>query len=344
MFSGRTNLASLVSSALTRLTLIYSAILVFVSLVFSVAFYQVSIREVEANFNTQIGILQRRPNFRQLVEDRDDWLDEQLDELDHSKDRVKSRLIAANLIVMGCSIMLSYILAKKTLEPIEEAHDSVVRFTADASHELRTPLASMQTEIEVALRDKKLSKTEAKNILQSNLEELKKLGALSSNLLKLARGSTYTPTITAAVDVEPIIESAVETVSARARVRGIKISTKLPDQRPKARVDADMIKEALVILLDNAVKYSPDKSSVRIDVSKRSKLVNIKISDEGKGIPADDIEHIFERFYRSNEARDDEGFGLGLSLAKQMVESNCGSISVKSKPGKGSVFSITLDA
>ncbi|MEM6997373.1 MAG: HAMP domain-containing sensor histidine kinase [Patescibacteria group bacterium] len=339
MFSARQNLSSLVSSALTRLTLIYTVILMTVSLIFSIGLYQVSVREMELNFNTQINIIRQRPNLRALLDERTDWIDEQLEELEESKNRVKSRLVLVNIVILGGSVLLSYLLAKRTLEPIEEAHGTVVRFTADASHELRTPITSMQTEIEVALRDPKLKKSEAIDILRSNLSELKRMGILSDNLLKLARGSQPNVSIKP-TNLQDVIKKAIETVRPQAKLKSIKISA--PKTGLSAKADKDLLQETLVIIIENAVKYSDDKSNVQIITKKHSRVASISITDKGRGISKEEQSRIFERFYRGDSSRSTDGFGLGLSLAHQMVATMGGEISVSSAKGKGSTFTIKL--
>jgi len=220
------------------------------------------------------------------------------------------------------------------------------RFTADASHELRTPLTAMRTEIEVAIRDKKMNLLEARELLNSNLEEISKLEVLSSALLKLAKNDGQIAKEFSKVVVSDVIIEAYEKVESLAREKEIKIechpelgSGSLPNVSILG--DRQSLTELFVILLDNAIKYSPKNSKIKIVVLEDSKDVSIKISDSGIGIKASDLPHIFDRFYRADHSRNKDkvdGYGLGLSIAKQIVDFHGGNIKAESKAGKGTNF------
>ena len=332
----------LFNSALLRLTLIYTSILLMVSIVFSVSFYQVSVRELDASFVAQNQIIQRRGPFGNQADEKE-FYEEQLEGLDESKQRLTGRLLLGNIIVLSGSVLMSYFLAKKSLEPIEEAHEAVASFTADASHELRTPLTAMQTEIEVSLRDPKLSKTEAKQLLSSNLEELKKLSGLSDALLKLARRDISSDSDQQQLNLYDELSQVSQRLKPQASAKQIKVKVKC-GRKLTLNAEPDTFAELLVILLDNAIKYSPANSTISLSAEKRNRYIYIKVSDKGDGIKATELAHIFERFYRADSSRTKQGYGLGLSLAKQIVELHNGQISVDSTPGEGTTFTVKLSA
>lgn len=172
---------------LLKMTVLYLSIIMVVSLFFSLNIYRLASQHIIMNAQQQQTIIQRR-----MIEPSDfledpTFLSERNSILTETKNQIIEQLLYTNLVILVLGGGLSYFLAQKTLRPIEEAHQSQVRFTSDASHELRSPIAAMQSEIEVALRDPKLDFSESKKLLKSNLEELNRLTSLSENLLQLAR-------------------------------------------------------------------------------------------------------------------------------------------------------------
>lgn len=325
-----------------KLTLFYMLIASVVSLAFSIVIYNISSQEIARGLGNQYRMMHDAPvrgNLSQFIPDIEQVQREQLAE---SNRKLKINLLYFNLLVLTLSSVAGYLLAKKTLEPIEEAMEAQNRFTADASHELRTPLTAMKTEIEVNLRDKNLNLTQAKALLNSNLEEVQKLESLSNALLKLARFEKNSPALKK-VDLKEILIEAYEKVESLAARKSIKFENKLIDLR--ARGDKQSLIELFVILLDNAIKYSPEKSSISIRMKESRGRAEVSISDQGVGIKSSDLPYIFNRFYRADSSRTKEnidGYGLGLSIAKSILELNNGDISVSSHPGKGSKFTVKI--
>jgi two-component system sensor histidine kinase CiaH len=326
-------------SAAVKLTAWYIAIIMALSIGCSFALYNVSSNELEHNVRRRLPIsvneLLTPADLRNLSTMRNKQLDTDLNHL-------KGNLISFNLLVFLVGGAVSYALARRTLEPIEKSLEAQKRFTSDASHELRTPLTAMQAEIEVALRDPKLTKAEATGLLQSNLEEVAKLQALSEGLLSLAQNSDK-PTITAPISSSTALSEALERLDKVAQAKNITLKNDAKEITLKA--EHRSLVELLVILIDNAIKYSPGGSKVQISSATQNKMGRISIKDQGVGIKATDLPHIFERFYRSDASRSKsqaEGYGLGLAIAKKIVSSLDGSIEVKSAPGHGSTFTIVL--
>lgn len=278
-----------------------------------------------------------------LAELRDKLQAEGRRQYEEAKVRIIKRLVTINIIILIGGGILSYFLALRTLKPIEEAHEAQSRFTADASHELRTPIAIMQSEIEVALMNPKLTLTQAKVQLNSNLEELSKLTALSEGLLRLARIENSGLKM-AEFSLQKIIQKSIIRVSPIAKNKKIIITNK-NYSKIKVRCDEDSLLEALVIIMDNAVKYSPKKSEVVISTNIGAKHTEIKIIDQGMGMKQSELPFIFERFYRADTARSKQktqGYGLGLAIAKNIVDMHKGNIAVSSISGEGSIFTISL--
>jgi signal transduction histidine kinase len=264
--------------------------------------------------------------------------------LEEAKNTIRMYLAAINLIIFVISGGAAYFLAGRTLRPIEEILNEQKRFIADASHELRTPLTALKTSIEVNLRDDNLTLGEARGLLASNLEEVNNLQSLSENLIKLAQyEKTNNNTVFQTVSLLEVIQDACRKVSLIAEQKHIDIQINEVDVAIEG--DYNSLVELFVIFLDNAIKYSPENSSILITlrVNDHSALVDIK--DQGIGISDNDVPRIFDRFYRADESRSKmitQGYGLGLSVAKKIVDIHKGSIDVKSESGKGTTFTITL--
>jgi two-component system, OmpR family, sensor histidine kinase CiaH len=248
-----------------------------------------------------------------------------------------------NLTILVIAGGAGYFLAGKTLRPIKEMVDEQNRFISDSSHELRTPLTSLRSEIEVTLRNKNLTLNESRRVLESNLEEVISLQTLSDNLLELAQsGKLINKNAMEILNLKTVSQNAVNKIKPLANKKQIKIENDVENMKIKGV--EDRLQEALVILLDNAIKYSPPKSSVEIKGEKVKSDAQISVIDHGVGISKEDLSHIFDRFYRGDVSRTQEGYGLGLSIAKEIVETHNGSISVKSIPGKQTEFMIKLPA
>jgi two-component system sensor histidine kinase CiaH len=329
--------------AATKLALLYLAIIMAISLFFSANVYQLSMHELDRGL--------RKPGSILDTFSKDDILPPALQKLRAAQEEqyreaqrhILDRLIITNILILAGGGLLSYYLAIRTLRPIEEANEAQSRFTADASHELRTPIAAMQSEIEVALMNPKLTLEEAKEKLRSNLEELARLTDLSEGLLRLAQLENNE------LEKKPIstahlAQSAVNRVLPLAEKKHILITTDIQHDATILGDEASLT-EVLVILLDNAVKYGPEKSEVTMQVQKHQKNAVIQVIDQGIGIKATEMPHIFDRFYRADSARSKQkahGYGIGLAIAKNIVEAHAGKITAQSRLGKGSTFTITL--
>ncbi len=335
-------------SAQLKLTLWYILIVMIISTMFSGLVYLVSFHEIGI-FNHNQSVVLRMPPPRQLQTNFDIDAFETLrqQQLDQLKDRMIRNLLMTNLAIWLLAGLASYFFAKKTLEPIQEMVELQNQFTADASHELRTPLAAMKLETEVALRSKNLKLLEAKAMLQSNLEEMAKLENLANGLLELAQyeiGQNKNQDLSSdKIKIKDLIVSIVQKFTKIAAVKNVKIKTKISNL--KIIGNETQIAKLITILVDNAIKYSKPKTIVQIETNLQKNHLLIKIQDQGIGISAQDLPHIFDRFYRADQSRSKEdyaGYGLGLAIAKQIVKLHNGTIEVKSQPNLGTTFTVSL--
>jgi signal transduction histidine kinase len=314
-----------------------------ISMIFSLGFYQVSVNELERGIRHQPG-----SPISQIIRTRNAELlnqlvDEQEDAVVIARSRLQANLILINIFILLGGGMLSYVLARRTLKPIEEMHEAQSRFTADASHELRTPIAAMRLENELALDDDSLTIKDARELLKSNIEELDKLTKLSEGLLQLAQLDNDSIE-TQSIKVRSIVEQAVERMASESKARKQTIVNKKIDGGTISVNEVAAV-EALVTILDNAVKYSPDKTEIYVATKRSKTALEISVKDSGIGIPEDAQAHIFDRFYRADDSRNKEtaeGYGIGLSIAKSVVESHGGTISVESVQGSGSTFTLSF--
>lgn len=326
--------------ARVKLTLFYLLIIMLVSSLFSVAIYRVLASELDRVERVQRSRFEHRPPDR-FEMSRPMNLDPEL--VAETKNRLKMFLVAIDLVILGASTAAGYFLAGRTLKPIAEMVDEQRRFVADASHELRTPLTAIKTETEVAIRDKKLDEP-TKKLLVSNLEEIEKLKSLTDYFLALSKYQDFNVKLTFEIfNVSSAIEDACKRLQYLARERKVEVNKNLKDVMVLANKTG--ITEIITILLDNAIKYSHKGGKVNIDVETKRNTVLIRVEDFGLGMKASEIPYIFNRFYRADSSRTKtptNGYGLGLSIAKSLVDLHNGKIMVGSIVGKGSTFTVLL--
>lgn len=344
-------------SARLKLTGWYLLIIMLVSVFFSTVIYLGTVQELERGFHRaelrfraeELGIPLPQ-GFQERSEDLPPRLREisprffSVEELQTTENRLRLNLLMINGVILGLSAVVGYFLAGKTLKPIEESLEEQKRFVADASHELRSPLTALKTSMEVALRDKKMSLTEAKKVIKSNLEDIDSLQSLSNNLLSLANlQSNGRNFVFKKVDIAEVVKSAYRKLLPLAKEKNIKIRIEFKKQTILANKES--LEGMVFIFLDNAIKYTPQDGEVVVKTKVGKRNLVIKIKDTGIGISKEDIPHIFDRFYRVDQSRSKEsvlGFGLGLSLAKRIIEIHKGTVEVSSGLRKGTTFTISL--
>ena len=302
------------TKARTKLTLYYLGIIMTISLFFSFIIYQGATIEL-----TRIENMQRirRPNSAFLIDP---------DLITETKSRIFLSLLTLNAFILCVSGVSGYFLSGKTLKPISEMMEEQKEFISNASHELRTPLSSLKTEIEVALRDKELKLKTAKDLIKSNLEEVDKMTQLSNYLLELNKFQNRSGNLKfSKVNLADIVKETAGKNKVKFNLEKVIING-----------DKDSLTELSRILIDNAIKYS-DGKDVEI-VTRKPGILEVK--DKGIGISEKDLPHIFDRFYRGDKAMGKDGYGLGLSIAKQIVDQHSAKIKVESKLSKGSTFKV----
>jgi heavy metal sensor kinase len=230
------------------------------------------------------------------------------------------------------------------LERLEESVKKQRQFTSDAAHELRTPLTAIRSIVDVTLHRDRSSEEYVSALLQIQ-NEIERLSSVIDDLLIITRLENTLPKREFAVfSVSALIWEVLETMMVLAKEKNIEIETDLQDNVEIAG-DRKHLSRAVFNLVDNAIKYTPENGKIRIaaKLSESKERIEIIVEDNGIGIQLEDMERIFDRFYRVDRARSQtRGTGLGLSIAKEIVKAHGGVISVKSSPGKGSTFKVSL--
>jgi heavy metal sensor kinase len=233
----------------------------------------------------------------------------------------------------------------QTFARLEDAVQQMRQFTASISHELRTPLTALRGEAEVALMEARTPEG-YRRVLASQLEEFDKLTQMINRLLTLARaegGEIHLATDR--VNVSDLVSSLAAQMEPMVSWKNIHLQVNVDDDIFVGG-DRDWLESAVLNLLDNAIKFTPEGGEVDVAVSMKDQTVRLDIRDTGIGIPAEALPHVFERFFRAEPSRSKEfeGAGLGLALVKWVVENHRGRVGVESEIGKGSCFTIWLPA
>ncbi len=327
-------------SARFKITAWYVLAIMVISLTFSFVIYRAITTDlnqryinIENQIKSNVKNLEKIPPVLRVILQND---------LRIAKQRVFFMLIFANGGIFIISLLVGYFLAGRTLRPIEEMVKEQNRFISDASHELRTPLAVLKTSTEVALRDRKMSASEARKILEDNLEDIGSLETLSEHLLHLSQYQKGRRVLEfEKVNIGESAKRIHKKIQVIADKKKIDLKLKISDIYINA--DRISIEELILILMDNALKYTLKEGRVSLSVISEGENAVIKVSDSGEGIDRKDIPHIFNRFYRADRSRSKSrisGFGLGLPVARKIVELHYGSMDVSSLPGSGSTFTI----
>lgn len=233
----------------------------------------------------------------------------------------------------------------RTLARVEGSVGEMRQFSAALAHELRTPLAILRGEAELALRGAS-SAEELRQVLAGQVDEFDRVTRLINQILTLARAEAgEVPIAEAPVDIAAVATSVVEQIEPVAAARDITLTSAV-SAPARVKGDAGWLGRLLLILLDNAIKFTPDGGRVSVTLTQADGFVLVAVIDSGIGITPDARPHLFERFYRGDAARgrQTEGAGLGLALARWIADRHHATITVASEPGEGSTFTVRLPA
>ena len=252
------------------------------------------------------------------------------------------RFILIDAIAILLLMVFSFIFTGKLLKPIIENQKKQIQFVASASHELRTPLAVILSSAECC---KNASPDELTGFLKNIRKEGLRMSELINDMLTLSSSDNHQFSIQIIPsELDTLLINSYETFEPIAKEKSISLSLKLPENSlPLCYCDPDRISQVISILLHNAVSYTNEHGKIHIFLSYEKNYFHISVMDNGVGIPDEDKHKIFDRFYRAEKSRSTKGhFGLGLSIAYEIVAAHHGNISVKDAPEGGSLFTVNL--
>lgn len=259
-------------------------------------------------------------------------------------DNLLEIIITGGVILFVVSIGAGILLARRTMIPIVNAWKKQRQFVEDASHELRTPLTVVQSQLELILKHPDSTVISNANYLGTALSETRRLAKLTSNLLTLARSDSDTLEIEKKpIDICNLIKKIIEPYIEIADMedKHLRLNS---DESLIVNCDEERISQLIIILLDNALKYTNAGDFIKVDLVSEEFRCSIRVTDTGIGIKEEEKEVIFERFYRGDKSRTREtgGTGLGLSIAKWIVDSHDGLIKAAQNHPKGTIIKVIL--
>jgi len=323
-------------SATAKLTLWYLLLATCLSVLFSVVVYHLSTEELGEALNHQYA------SFVDNDHDQDN-IPPPSSDIQRHRQHLLGELVWFNVVVITGSSIVGYFFARRTLKPIELVHQAQARFTSEASHELRTPLAAMRADTEVALMEKGLP-VKTRHTLQGNLRDIERLEQLTGHLLDIAHYQNKTTTESVLLDLDEIVQNVVERLSYAVQEKHIRIKQDI--QPAQVIGEQHSLEQLVTIVLDNAIKYSHERGTVTISLRTDEATAALTIKNNGIGIPANDLPHVFERFYRSANVKSDKkvasGYGLGLPLAQEIASALGGAVHIHSRGDSGTTVRITL--
>jgi two-component system sensor histidine kinase CiaH len=322
------------SKARLKLTLFYAASLFIVVVVFSSLVYLLFINNITNN-NEFEGEQYSEPSAYQ-----------ELQILNAAISRLKLVLIVTDIGILVVVSGIGYFLAGKTLNPIKNTLEEQKRFVSDSAHELRTPLTIMKTGLETVTSERRQSLKEYQDLSRDLLEEINKLIVTSNDLLFLSKKGTEKPEkILAGVNISLICEKQIKLFQPYAAKKTVSLDGKMSGQY-YLKGNEEQLNQLIRNLLKNAIDYNRQPGKVSLSLEKQKNNIILKVTDTGIGIDAEDLKHIYKRFYKADKARSipDSGAGLGLSIAKEIVDFHKGLIKINSNPGEGTEVVIVFPA
>ena len=260
-------------------------------------------------------------------------------------EKATSALAALGVIAIIFAAAIGYVLSGGAMQPIREAYERQRQFAADASHELRTPLAVVLASADLLRSDPTITSPFLKQVIEDVRDEVKKMTKLVSDLLTVARTDGKALQLKPVrMDIAAVSRQTVRMMRAFAEKKDIAIKEMLPSHM-EIYADEQKIRQLILILIDNAVKYTLDHGHIMVSiVLSENGRIHLSVADSGIGIAAEDQGRIFDRFYRVDKARSRRmgGNGLGLAIAREIVEAHHGTITLESEVGKGTIFHVYL--
>lgn len=267
-----------------------------------------------------------------------------LEPLEARMERLMSDLGLGLLMALMLVAVFSHYLAVQALKPMWEAYERISQFSADASHELRNPLAAVLCNLDLLKEHgTSLSQDEAQQSLENVRDAAQQMTRMVEALLVLARVTDFGLEGRAKLDLGVLVDDVVATFRPRSEQQGVVLEGPGEDRGLKVFGDKTLLESVVTNLIDNALRHSDPGGEIRVRLQRKGTFAKLEIEDTGHGIAPADLDHIFERFWRADQARSaGTGSGLGLSVVKEIVEAHHGDITVQSAVGRGTTFRVTF--
>lgn len=287
----------------------------------------------ESTQNTE-SVIEQIPNYISL---------EQIQKIQTDIQRESIMIIFSILFIMTIIFaLIAYKLAKYSINPLERAIEKQRRFVSDSSHELRTPLTLMKTEAEILIKDKNASLNEYQKFAKNTIEDVNRLSSLTDMLLRLAKLDNGQESIKL-INLKPknIFDLLIKKFSNELNKKNIFCENQVLENI-EIQADETILKHIFTIIIDNAIKYGNENGHIQITAKYQKKVCHIFIKDNGQGICKQDLPYIFDRFYRASKDRHSKGYGLGLAIAKDLMNLLNGDITIKSELKKGTIVKVSF--
>lgn len=313
-------------AAVIRLTAYYSAGVFIILSVFSILVYGLFVQSIDDHLREDKSRIEREESF-----------------YSEAKENLFNILLISDVGLLFITILISYSMSKRTLEPLEIAYQKQKKFVADAAHELRTPLAVMKAGGEV-MSQKERSVSEYQRFISESGEEVERLIKLTNDLLFLAHNKSTTKNDFASFSFSDISKKQCESIVPYAKLKQIKVSSEIAEGI-NVNGKKDEVVRLVLNLLKNAIDYNRVGGTVFVKLSKNGNKALLSVQDTGIGIADKDSPSIFDRFYKADLSRTQSSFsgsGLGLAIVKDIVMTHKGVVRVSSKVGQGSTFEVEI--
>lgn len=257
---------------------------------------------------------------------------------------LRHRLFRLSTIIIITSIIASYILSRKTLKPIFQAWEKQTEFVQNAAHELRTPLTIIQAKQQLLLKEPESRIIDKSEDISLTINETRRLTKLVKELMILATADSNQLEIKKELkNIDDVVKEVASPYIEYAQMQNKKLELELNCNK-EVNIDLSKITELLIILLDNAIKYTKEGENIKVITHCKDGKATIEVADEGIGISDEQKKHLFERFYRADKARTREtgGTGLGLAIAQTIVKAHGGTIKVYNNTPKGTKFVVKI--
>ena len=251
-------------------------------------------------------------------------------------------LLLIPILMLGLFLFAALPLSRWLTRPAQNAWDAQRHFIADASHELKTPLTVILANLSILLKNKQQTIESCEGWIESTQEEAQQMRKLVEEMLMLARTEDEQPAehFTQA-NLSELLERTLMTIESIAFDNGVTLKTSIEEYVITVCSETH-IQQMMTILLDNAIKYAGGKKIVTVTLARKQERCELHVNNTGAPIPAEALPHVFDRFYRGQANRTGNGFGLGLAIAKRILQMHKGSIRVSSTAASGTTFSVVL--